>query len=91
MDSDQTDLGPSVILASAVKRVDRVVYTGIAEYLNGSFTGGERVAGLQDGVTALVFNPKFAAYNETVSLWTGKAQEAETRYLAGRKGTIAGK
>ena len=91
VDSDQTDLGPSVILASAVKRVDRVVYTGIAEYLNGSFTGGERVAGLQDGVTALVFNPKFAAYNETVSLWTGKAQEAENRYLAGRKGTIEGK
>lgn len=85
VDSDQTDLGPSVVLASAVKRVDRVVYTGISEYLNGSFTGGNMVAGLSDGVTGLVYNPKFAVYNGTVSSWDGKAREAEARYLATRK------
>jgi len=91
VDTDQTDLGPSVVLASAVKRLDRIVYTGIDDYLNGSFTGGEKVAGLQDGATGLVFNPKFNAYNETVSLWTVKAQEGENRYLATRKTTIEGK
>lgn len=85
VDSDQTDLGPSVVLASAVKRVDRVVYTGISEYLNGSFTGGNTVAGLSDGVTGLVYNPKFAVYYGTVSSWEGKAREAEARYLAARK------
>jgi basic membrane protein A len=84
VDSDQTHLGPNVVLASAVKRVDRVVYTGIGEYLNGSFTGGEQAAGLRDGVTGLSFNPKFAGYNSTVRGWDVKAQEAEATYLASR-------
>ena len=82
VDSDQTHLGPGVVLASAVKRVDRVVYTGIGEYLNGSFTGGEQAAGLKEGVTGLSFNPKFAAYNSTVRAWEAKAQEEEAKYLA---------
>ncbi|MFA5212555.1 MAG: BMP family ABC transporter substrate-binding protein, partial [Methanoregula sp.] len=73
VDSDQTALGPSVVLASAVKRVDRVVYTSISDYLNGSFTGGATVAGLDDGVTELVYNPRFAHYNTTVSTWEGIA------------------
>lgn len=86
VDSDQTDLGPSVVLASAVKRVDRVVYTGIAEYLNGSFTGGEEVAGLREGVTDLTFNPRFESYHATVMEWEGKAREEEARYLLARSG-----
>jgi len=85
VDSDQTHLGPGVVIASAVKRVDRVVYTGIGEYLDGTFTGGNTVAGLNEGVTGLVFNPKFAAYNATVSAWEGKAREEEARYLAARQ------
>jgi basic membrane protein A len=86
VDSDQTHLGSAVVIASAVKRLDRVVYTGIGEYLNGSFTVGNTVAGLNEGVTGLVYNPKFAAYNVTVSAWEGKARDAEARYLALRKG-----
>jgi basic membrane protein A len=82
VDSDQSYLGPKVVLASAVKRVDRVVYTGIAEFLNGSFSGGSQGAGLKEGITCLVFNPEFAFYNTTVSAWEGKAEEAETRYGA---------
>lgn len=85
VDSDQADLGPSVVLASAVKRVDQVVYNGIRGYLNDTFTGGNTVAGLNEEVTGLVYNPKFAIYNSTVSKWDGKAREEEARYLAVRK------
>jgi basic membrane protein A and related proteins len=85
VDSDQTYLGPSVVLASAIKRVDLVVYSGIGEYLNGTFTGGSTVAGLHEGITGLVYNPKFVSYNTTVSAWEEKAQEEEALYLAARK------
>lgn len=84
VDSDQTHLGPSVILASAVKRVDRVVYTGIGEFLNGTFAGGNTVAGLNEGVTGISCNPRFAACTQTVSAWEDRAREAEERYLAAR-------
>jgi basic membrane protein A len=86
VDADQTHLGPSVVLASAVKRVDRVVYSGIEEYLNGSFTGGGEVVGLSEGITGLSFNPRFAAYNATVSAWEDRARGEEERYVKGRKG-----
>ena len=84
VDSDQTYLGPGVVLASAVKRIDRVVYTGIAEFINGSFTGGDEIAGLKEGVTGLSFNPKFEKYNSTVRAWDAKAQEEEAKYLRSR-------
>ncbi len=84
VDSDQTYLGPGVILASAVKRLDRIVYTNIAEYLNSSFTGGDEVVGLKEGVTGLTFNPKFEQYNSTVRAWDIKAQEEEAKYLRSR-------
>ncbi|MFA5268656.1 MAG: BMP family ABC transporter substrate-binding protein [Methanoregula sp.] len=83
-DSDQSPYGPAFVLASAIKRVDRVVYTGIAEYLNGSFTGGEQVSGFSDGATGIVFNPAFAAYNETVRAREENAQLEEETYLASR-------
>jgi len=89
VDSDQTDLGPSVVLASAVNHMDTVVQTGIREYLNGSFNGGNTVAGLNEGVTGLVFNPKFAPYNTTVIAWEAKAKNAEARYLAARTAQIS--
>jgi len=83
-DSDQSPLGPEIVLASAVKRVDRVVHNGISEHLNGSFTGGNHVAGLTEGVTGMVYNPKFVSYNETVSVWVGRAEAEEDRYLESR-------
>lgn len=85
VDSDQTFLGPSVVLASAIKRVDRVVYSGIGEYLNGTFTGVNTVTGLHEGITELVCNPIFVSCNTTVSVWEERAQEEEARYLAARK------
>ncbi len=83
-DTDQSPLGPDFVLASAVKRVDRVVYAGIAEYLNGSFTGGNVAAGLKEGANGIVYNPKFSFYDETVRGWEARAQEGEEKYLKSR-------
>jgi basic membrane protein A and related proteins len=83
-DTDQSPLGPEFVLASAVKRVDRAVYTGIRDYINGSFTGGRHVAGLKEGATGIVFNPEFASYNGTIGAWEIKAQEEEEKYLLSR-------
>jgi basic membrane protein A len=80
-DSDQSPLGPEFILASAVKRVDRVVSAGVGDTLDGNFTGGNVTAGLKDGVTGIIFNPRFASYNETVSTWGDQARAEEERYL----------
>jgi basic membrane protein A and related proteins len=83
-DSDQTHLGPSVVLASAVKRVDRVVYQGIEQYTGGTFTGGNHVAGLREGATGMVYNPAFLSYNQTVSGWESRAIAGEEEYLRSR-------
>jgi basic membrane protein A len=85
-DSDQSPLGPEFVLASAVKRVDRIVYTGISEQRNGTFAGGNQVAGLTEGATGIVYNPKFAAYNTTVSAWEAQARAGEEKYLLSRAG-----
>ena len=81
VDSDQTDLGPRVVLASVVKHMDQAVYDSIAMHLNDTFTGGDRVMGLEEGATELVFNPKFAAYKDEVLGWEERAREAEARFL----------
>jgi len=85
-DTDQSPLGPEFVLASAVKRIDHIVYTGIAEQRNGTFEGGDVVAGLAEGATGMVFNPKFASYNATVSAWEGRARAEEEKYLRLRTG-----
>lgn len=87
-DRDQSPSGPGFVLASAVKRVDRVVYTGIEEHLNGSFTGGNTVAGLNAGVTGIVYNPRFAFWNETVRAWEETAEAGEEKYLESRAMTV---
>ena len=90
VDCDQSDLGPDVILASAIKHVDRAVESGIRDFMGGTFSGGEQVIGLKDGATDLVFNPQCEEYNDTVSHWRERAMEEEARYLAerGRKKTV---
>jgi basic membrane protein A len=83
-DSDQTHLGPTVVLASAIKRVDQVVLQGIRQYAGGTFTGGNHIAGLPEGATVMVYNPAFAAYNETVAAWEPQAMAGEEEYLRSR-------
>lgn len=85
-DSDQSPLGPGFVLASAVKRVDRIVHEGISDYMNGTFDGGNRVVGLKEGATGIVYNPKFAYYNETVSRWEASAMAGEEKYVATHSG-----
>jgi len=81
-DTDQSPLGPEFVLASAVKRVDRIVYASVAEVLNGTFTGGDHRAGLKEGATGIVYNPIFASYNVSVSAWEPQALAGEEKYLA---------
>jgi len=83
-DSDQSPLGPTVVLASAVKRVDLVVYHGIRQYAGGTFAGGNHVAGLREDATGMVYNPAFASYNETVRAWESRAIAGEEEYLRSR-------
>ncbi|PKG32873.1 BMP family protein [Methanoregula sp.] len=83
-DSDQSPLGPEFILASAVKRVDRVVFFGIGDILDGTFIGGNVTAGLGEGVTGIVFNPRFTLYNETISMWETQARANEEAYVQSR-------
>ncbi|HEX3000759.1 MAG TPA: BMP family ABC transporter substrate-binding protein [Methanoregula sp.] len=83
-DSDQSPLGPEFILASAVKRVDRVVSSGIGNTLDGTFKGGNVTAGLEEGVTGIVFNPRFERYNESVRAWETRAGAEEKEYLQSR-------
>jgi len=83
-DSDQSPLGPKFILASAVKRVDRVVSVGIGDALGGTFKGGNVTAGLTEGVTGIVFNPRFEVYNESVSAWETQARAEEDTYVQSR-------
>ncbi len=60
VDRDQADLGPSVVLGSAVKRVDRVVEEALFAHAGGSFTAGEVTIGLDEGATGIALNPRFA-------------------------------
>lgn len=83
-DTDQSPLGPEFVLASAVKRVDRIVYSGITEEHDGSLTGGNRIVGLKEGATGIVFNPKFASYNTTISAREAAAMAAEESYLSSK-------
>ena len=89
VDSDQTYLGPSVVLASAMKRVDVAVRSGIDTFMSGSFTGGEQAVGLKEGMTELVFNPAFEKYNTTVQAWDVQAQDEELKYLAIRANGVS--
>jgi len=83
-DSDQSPLGPEFILASAVKRVDRIVSFGIADALDGTYTGGNVTAGLGEGVTGIVFNPRFESYNASLRTWEMQARAEERTYLQSR-------
>ncbi|HPS23915.1 MAG TPA: BMP family ABC transporter substrate-binding protein [Methanoregulaceae archaeon] len=81
-DTDQSPLGPEFVLASAVKRVDRIVYASVTDVLNGTFTGGDHRAGLKEGATGIVYNPKFASFNVSVTAWEPLALAREEKFLA---------
>ncbi|MEN6609541.1 MAG: BMP family ABC transporter substrate-binding protein [Methanoregulaceae archaeon] len=80
VDTDQTYLGPTVVMASAVKNVDQVVYMEIEDYLNGTFTGGKTRVGLADNATGLVFNPAFDSWRPVAEAAGSEAVAREEAY-----------
>jgi hypothetical protein len=57
---DSACRGQSVVLASVIKRVIRIVQTSIREYLNRTVAGDNMAARLYADVPGLVFNLKFS-------------------------------
>lgn len=59
VDSDQSYLGPGVVIASVVKNLDMVVYHELSEALSGRFTPGLVVYNLSTGGASVAINPRF--------------------------------
>jgi basic membrane protein A len=82
VDSDQTYLGPNVIIASVVKNLDTLVYQTIVDYVQGIFEPGVFKMGLNEGMTALVFNPKFGDFEREVMKFYDQAKKEEQREIS---------
>ena len=79
VDTDQTYLGPYVIIASALKNLNVVVYDVISEFLDGEFKAGNFRLGVDEGITGLVFNPRFIEYKADALKFTEKAIDGEKK------------
>ncbi len=75
VDSDQSVLGPEVVIASVVKNLDQVVTREITAVMQGSFTPGTVVTGLADNGSGILINPRFSNCSPLIS---GRYQEAIT-------------
>jgi basic membrane lipoprotein Med (substrate-binding protein (PBP1-ABC) superfamily)/ABC-type branched-subunit amino acid transport system substrate-binding protein len=75
VDSDQSSLGPGVVIASVVKNVDQVVYNEIQGTLEGSYQKGVEINGFENGSSSLVFNSRFENLS---SVTRGHEKEAAT-------------
>lgn len=80
VDSDQSVLGPGVVLASVMKNVDKIVYREITGFINGSFSPGFEKEGISNGGSELRFNPRFENLSPVVSGRIDEAEAAEERY-----------
>ncbi|WP_224244136.1 BMP family lipoprotein [Hyalangium gracile] len=49
VDSDQSHLGPDIILTSMLKHVDLAIYNACRDLAEGKFSSGDQVLGLKDG------------------------------------------
>jgi basic membrane protein A len=77
VDSDQSYLGPGVVIASVVKNLEDVVYTEITEALRGSYEPGVVVYGLSSGGSSLVINPRFNYLSSIIENQKDAAAEQE--------------
>jgi len=80
VDSDQSVLGPDVVVASAVKNLDQVVYREISSVMKGKFTPGTELTGLAENGSGIVINPNFGNLSSLIADRYGEATEAENRY-----------
>jgi basic membrane protein A len=53
VDSDQSHVAPTNVLTSMVKHVDAAVYLAVKDVLEGKFSGGDVILGLQEGGVGL--------------------------------------
>lgn len=81
VDSNQNGVKPGFVLTSMVKRVDNAVYDVVKEVLNGNFSGGFHVFGLdKDGVAyAVDDNNKSLIPADVIT----KVEEAKGKIVAG--------
>ncbi|MEH7109620.1 MULTISPECIES: BMP family lipoprotein [Bacillaceae] len=84
VDRDQSDMGPEIVLTSAVKRVDVAVEDTATKAMNGDFPGGKvTLYGLaQDGVAAAPINAKVANkadIDKAISDWTEKIKSGSVK------------
>jgi basic membrane protein A len=80
VDTDQSSLGPDVVIASVIKNIDQVVYREIKSTINGSFSPGFELAGLSNGGSELRFNPRFANLSSVITPRIDEASVAESQY-----------
>lgn len=81
VDSDQSALGPDVVLASVVKNMDAVVYREVIAGLNGSFTPGVKETGLETGGSSLIINPRFKNLSSIIDSRLDEAEKRENKTL----------
>jgi basic membrane protein A and related proteins len=81
VDSNQNGVKPGFVLTSMVKRVDNAVYNVVQEVLEGKFSGGFHVFGLdKNGVAyAMDDNNKGLIPDDVIA----KAEEAKKKIVAG--------
>lgn len=80
VDSDQSVLGPDVVVASVLKNLDQVVYNEISSVIEGNFTPGVEMSGLADNGSGIVFNPRFGNLSSLITDRFEEAAQAEDRY-----------
>jgi len=80
VDSDQSELAPTTVIASVVKNLDQVVYEETVQALSGSFIPGVQNTGLREGGTSLVINPGFSNLSWIIETWYNEAVEKEGVY-----------
>jgi len=85
VDSDQSELAPRTVIASVVKRVDRVVYLEIDAAFSGRLGRSADVIGLSDGGSALIINPRYQDLSNLIEDRYSEAAEREAEYLLGKE------
>lgn len=79
-DSDQSVLAPDTVMASAIKRVDLVLYEKIQSVFSDTYKPGSEIIGLKDNATSLLLNPRFNSHASLIRSRMMEAVEKENRY-----------
>lgn len=79
VDSDQSYLGPGVVIASVVKNLDPVVYWELSEALNGRFTPGLVEYNLTNDGSSLAINPRFGDISKIIESKMNEAVQQEIK------------